>query len=124
MVQIFGNQAQIDNVLGTRTFSGGLLALSTNSGHFRTDRFAVLPEFGLKVGYQFTDHLRLTLGYDVLYWSSVVRPGGQIDRNLDTTLIPNFRTADVPTGQAHPMVLMRETDFWAQGLTVGLEFRY
>jgi hypothetical protein len=124
VVDIFGNQLQIDNVLGPSRFVGGLLALPTNIGHYTHNHFAVVPELGLKLGYQVTEHVRLTLGYDFLYWSSVVRPGDQIDRGLDTTRIPNFVSTDQPTGLRRPAPQFNTTDFWAQGLNVGLEIRY
>ena len=56
----------------------------------------------------------------------MIRPGGQIDRNLDVTQIPNFtiavRHADGTT--ASWAVLFKESDFWAQGMMLGIEFRY
>ena len=110
---------------GTATsFRGGLLALSTNIGHFTKHRFAVLPEGTVNVGYQVTDHLRAFVGYNFLYVSSVLRPGDQIDRVIDVTRIPNFATNLPPTGVPRPMVLSKDTDFWAQGINFGLEFRY
>jgi hypothetical protein len=124
VVGIDGSQVQTDNVLGTRSFQGGLLALPTNIGNFTRNRFTVVPEVGLNVGYQLTEHMRFVVGYSFLYWSSVVRPGGQIDRNLDATNIPNFITADLPTGQRRPAALLQATDFWAQGINFGLEIRY
>jgi hypothetical protein len=48
--------------------NGGLLAQPTNSGHFTRDRFAVVPEVGINVGYQVTEHLRAFVGYSFLYW--------------------------------------------------------
>src|SRR5262249_43914626 len=58
---------------------GGLLALPTNSGRFERSEFTVVPEVGLNVGLQVTNHLRAYVGYNFLYWSSVARPGDQID---------------------------------------------
>jgi hypothetical protein len=124
VVDINGSQLLIDNQLGPQRFQGGLLALPTNIGRQSRERFAVVPEIGLKAGYQVTKCLRLTLGYDFLWWSSVVRPGEQIDRGIDSTRIPNFITNDQPTGQRRPAPLFQATDFWAQGLSVGLEIRF
>jgi Putative beta barrel porin-7 (BBP7) len=59
-----------------QTSAGGLLALSSNSGHFDRNRVAVVPELGVKLGYQLTLHFRATVGYDFLYWNNVVRRGG------------------------------------------------
>ena len=110
---------------------GGLLAEPSNIGSFSRDRFAVVPEVGIRLGYDLHDCVRLTVGYNFLYWSSVMRPGDQIDRNLDVTNIPNFTARDAnnnpivnPVTPARPAVLLKDTDYWAQGLTFGIEFRY
>jgi hypothetical protein len=104
--------------------NGGLLAQPTNSGHFSRDHFAVVPEVGINVGYQVTEHLRAFVGYSFLYWSSVARPGDQIDRAVNPTQLPVSATAPVLTGPARPAPLFRDTDFWAQGISFGVEVRY
>jgi hypothetical protein len=125
IVDINGGQLIVTPTGTATSFTGGLLALPTNIGHFRRDRFGVLPEVGVNVGYQVTDHLRAFVGYNFLYLNSVVRPGDQIDRVIDITKIPNFAPpGTVPAPQARPAVLFRDTDFWAQGINFGLEFRY
>jgi hypothetical protein len=68
---------------GTTVGSGGLLALPSNIGHYSRDIFAVIPEIGLSIGYQFATHVRVSVGYDFLYWSEVARPGDQIDRSIN-----------------------------------------
>jgi hypothetical protein len=103
-----------------QTFNGGLLALSSNIGRYDRDVFTWVPELGLNIGYQCTEHLRLYVGYNVLYWSSVVRPGNQIDRTVNPNLLPPA----VGGGPARPQFAYNATDFWAQGVTFGLEFKY
>jgi hypothetical protein len=110
-------------------FVGGLLALPSNIGNFERDVFSVVPEVSVSVGYYLTDRLRAMLGYNFLYWSHVVRPGDQIDRALDIKQIPNFLggldPALIPNvSPPRPAVLFKSTDFWAQGITFGLEYRY
>jgi hypothetical protein len=128
-----GATEQDVTITGSQRFSpnsalnaaGGLLALPSNSGSFSKTRFTVVPEIDLNVGYQVTDHIRAFVGYNFLWWSSVLRPGDQIDRVLDITQIPNFATnGAAPTGAGRPAVPFKETSFWAQGLNVGIEFRY
>jgi hypothetical protein len=105
---------------------GGLFALNSNIGNYSRNRFAVVPEVGITLGWYFTENFQVTLGYNFLYWSSVARPGQQIDTNLDVNRIPNFfitpRPPDVPG--PHPAVLFKDTDFWAQGITVGVRFTF
>jgi hypothetical protein len=128
-IDINGNQVLTTSQGATTTFNGGLLALPSNIGHHTRDRFAVVPEVGIKLGYQLTDWCRATVGYNFLYMSNVVRPGDQIDRVIDVTQVPNFVPPGVtvppnPTGVPRPLVPFRESNFWAQGVTFGLEFRY
>jgi hypothetical protein len=106
------------------TFKGGLLALPSNIGHFTQSKFSFVPELTLSVGYQITPHLRGFLGYNFLYWTNVIRPGDQIDQQLNVQQIPNFPTTQPPSNINRPMVLFRQPDFWAQGLLVGLEFTW
>lgn len=122
--QITGYQ----NVLranGTRgLFPGGLLALpNRNIGTFTQDRFGVIPEVGLKVGYQVTPLVRAYVGYDFQFWNSVLRAGDQIDPRIDLSLVPN-RGGGALTPVPVPVVPMRTTTFWAQGINAGLEVRY
>ena len=124
-ITIEGSQRFVAPNGTAQNFVGGLLALNSNIGHFSRDKFSVVPEVGLNVGYQFNEHVKAYVGYSFLYWSNVARPGGQIDRVIDITRIPNFPVpGTVPTGQNRPAPLLNSTDFWAQGINVGLEFRY
>jgi Putative beta barrel porin-7 (BBP7) len=107
-----------------QSFQGGLYALSSNIGHHSQSRFAVVPEVGVKVGYNFTDNIRFFVGYDFLYWSSVARPGDQIDQSLNANIIPNSGAPFPATGQVRPVVPFRTTNYWAMGLNAGVEFRY
>jgi hypothetical protein len=75
-----------------------------NAGREETSYFAVVPQFGVKVGWHPVDHVRLTVGYDYLYWSRVRRAAEQ----YNLSAVPRHDTSD----------------FWAQGLGLGLELRY
>ena len=83
----------------------------------------VIPSLEVKLSYFFTPRWRLFVGYDFLYWSQVVRPGNQLDRNVNLTQSPVFGTG-VLSGPASPVPLFNRTDFWAQGINLGLEFRF
>jgi hypothetical protein len=109
----------------TQRSVGGLLAERSNIGRYHRERFSVVPEVGFNVGFLLTSHIRPFIGYDFLYWNNVVRPGTQIDRGLDITQIPNFNVPGVaPVGQNRPTAPQNSTDIWAQGLRLGLEFRF
>lgn len=102
------------------TFSPLLGTLS----HSRT-RYAFVPEFNLNVGIQLTTRCRATLGYNLMYLTSVVRPGNQIifgDSNTALTISGTSQPGGVAISQ--PTFRYQDTDFYAQGLVGGLEFRY
>jgi hypothetical protein len=123
VVQISGATTIADST-GVHTSSGGLLAQGTNIGNYSRDRFALVPELGLNVGYQLTDCVRLFVGYNLLYVSNVARPGEQIDRAVNPTQIPRFGGTGSLVGPAVPAFTFHGTDFYAQGLNLGLEFRW
>ena len=60
---------------------------------------SVLPEVGLRLSYKLAENLDFNIGYTFVYWSNVIRP----DNGTENSYL--------------------ETDFWAQGLTTGLEYR-
>jgi hypothetical protein len=88
---------------------GGLVVSAAHSGHWDRDVFAVVPEFGINGAFELMSNLRITAGYAFLYLSDAARPAEQADA---------LRRA----GQA--AFPAKTSDFWAQGLTVGLEFRF
>jgi len=102
------------------TVAAGLLALPSNMGTYEKNHFSVMPELGINLHYDVTCRLRATVGYSFVYWSQVARPGDQIDRSLNLTQIP----PGVLAGPALPQFSMDTTDFWAQGVNFGLEYRY
>ena len=106
----------------TTTANGGLLAQRTNSGTFVRNQFGVIPELGATLGYQLTQRLRMTAGYSFIYWSSVVRPGDQID----TTVNPNLLPPENPTQTAflNPRFAFQDSDYWVQGLSLGGDYRW
>jgi len=108
----------------TVVIPAGFLASGSNSGQFSRDAFAVVPEVGVNLGYQVTNNFRAFVGYTFLYCSSVVRPGDQVDVGLSGTQIPTDSRFNPQGGPQRPAVLLQDTDFWAQGINFGLEFRY
>lgn len=104
----------------------GALALEPNSGDFSENKFALLPACTLKVGYNWTQRLSTYIGYDGMYLSRAVRPGNQINPNINPTLLPAsvFYNPQFPFGAAQPSLIFDNNDFWLQGFTVGMSFRY
>jgi hypothetical protein len=136
-----GNSHQVLNVRGTSTtntglnylsqipvttVAGGIYAQPTNIGQYERDRFAVLPEVSLQLGLQLTSHVRTFAGYTFMYMSSVARPGNQVDGTINSTQLVSF--TGVPTGplngEPRPAPIFHSTDYWTQGINVGIEFMW
>jgi len=98
----------------------GLLAQATNIGSFENDEFAVIPELGVTIGYDVTCNLTATFGYTFIYWSNVARAGDQIDLDLNLSQLAPGGLVGAP----RPAFPWATTDMWAQGLSLGMEYRF
>ena len=109
---------------GTRTtISGGSLAQPSNIGRTTNTDFSVVPEVTLTAGYQVTPHLRLLVGYTFIDWNRILRAGNQIDRQVNIAQVPT--SPQFAPGAAGPPIFPgTRTDFWAQGINVGLELKF
>jgi hypothetical protein len=115
------NGSTVTNIGGvTTTGPGGLLALPTNMGNFSDQRFSVVPELNARIGYQFSPQLRAVVGYNFIYWTGVVRPGGVIDTTVNPTQLPPGPLV----GTARPAPRADTSDFWAHGVSVGLAYNF
>ena len=110
----------IDEGAGPQTFTGGLLAQRTNIGNYSRDRFALVPELGVTIGYQLTPRWQANFGYSLIYWDRVVRAGEQIDRSVNPNLLPP--EVDPFSGPLRPEFSFEENSFWAQGMSFGLTY--
>lgn len=120
-------KASLGNMRETVTITGGnsnpnaapgllgLLVQNTNAGVFRQDTFAVVPEVNFNLGYRATEHLELSMGYSMIYWSHAVQPGDQIDYVVDVT--PG-------AGTTRPEFTLNTTDYWVMGMNFGLQWSY
>jgi hypothetical protein len=106
------------------TVPTGFLAGPNNSGRFTEDTFGVVPQVDLKVGYQFNSHLSAYVGYMFLYWSDVVRPGSQIDPNVNPNKVPTFVDLGQPGGTQNPLPQFSHSEYWIQGVSFGVEVKF
>lgn len=109
-----------------QTAGGGIQAVASNSGRFTRQRFSVLGDFGVALELPVFEWLSLSVGYDLIAWSNVVRPGSQLSRYVDTRQVPtdvNF-TAAAAAAATTPPPTFNESTFYAQGLTISLSFQY
>src|SRR5262249_13580909 len=111
---------------GFGKFPAGRTAPPSNIDTGTRDRFSVLPSLQLRLGYVFTQRSPLVFGYDILDWNQVVRLRNLVNHVVNLTqnavLDPNGR--GVLVGPAQPAPLFQRSDFWAQGISLGLECRY
>jgi hypothetical protein len=104
----------------TGTFPGGVFTQRSNIGGQTQNQFAVIPEGQIKISYPIRSNVLAFVGYDFLYWNHVVRPGDQIDRNVN----PTQTLGGALTGPAAPLPQFNRSDFWAQGITFGVRIQY
>jgi len=124
-VEISGASFQTgDETVPHGVFPGGIFTQPSNIGRQSDWDFSTVSEVGLQAGCQVCGCLRVFVGYDVLYWTGVARPGDQMDRILNPSQSPIFFGTGTLSGPAHPAPTQNRTDFCAQGFSAGLEFRY
>ncbi len=119
---------------GGVTVPGGLLAVAGtpvpgipmpggNIGRDVTNRFVVMPELGADLGVQLSCHVRVSLGYHLLYINDTVRPGSQIDSVINPRLVPlsgQFNPAST-SGGSSPRLTGQRDEFYAHGVLFRLE---
>lgn len=117
---ITGQTTATDTAGDMTTTSGGLLTQPSNIGDYRWDDFATVSEVGLTVRRDLPCGVTASLGYSFVYWSKVARAGDQIDTSINPAQIPSSQIDD----EAPPTFPSESTDFWAQGLRLGLEYHF
>jgi hypothetical protein len=112
------------STLGTATATapGGLFALPSNIGHFKRAKACIIPDLNIKLGYQITPAWRVTMAYNLLYWQDMVRAGDQVDLLINSTQLPGPIGTATPANR--PNFEFRRIDFWAQGISLGLEYQF
>ncbi|QDS89397.1 hypothetical protein EC9_35960 [Rosistilla ulvae] len=98
----------------------GLLVLDTNRGVYEGNEFTMIPQLGIDVGYQLTRGWSAHLGYDFIYWSRVIRPGDQVDTNLNLSQLAAGGIDGVPA----PAMPWKISDLRIHALDFGLQFAY
>ena len=109
---------------GNQTANGGILALPSNSGTHSRTVVGIIPELGVNLGVDVCQHVRLNLGYSLLLWNAVVRPGNQIDRNVNPNQVPGSPTFGAAPGAFAPSYRFNNDFLWTQTFNMGVEFRY
>jgi hypothetical protein len=123
----FGNvrqEALLSGATSNSTQNSGLLVQEeTNAGLHRRDDFSYMHDTGAKVFYYPTESVKVSLGYSLMFFSDVLRPGNQIDTAVDSRLFPT-PPPPAPAGAVRPAFEFDPTHFYLHGLNLGLECRF
>jgi Putative beta barrel porin-7 (BBP7) len=122
---INGLTTLLDSNGGVNSVRGGLLATPSNIGNYSHNRYSIIPQGTIKLGYDFTSWAHISVGYDFLYWQKVLRPGDLVNRTVDTRQVPSDVSGVQNSGATQPSITsLVEKSFWAQGASIGLTFTY
>ena len=102
------------------TRDSGLLVLPSNAGAFNEEEFTVIPHLGIDLGFHITPRWSAHLGYELIYWGRVARPGAHIDTNLNLSQI----AIGGLNGVSAPVFDWMFTDLTIHAVDFGLDYRF
>jgi Putative beta barrel porin-7 (BBP7) len=103
---------------------GGALVTADNMGRFTRNRITFGSELEATGSVAITSCCRLSVGYDLMYWSNVVRPGDQITNVVNLSQVPLSPFYGAPPGPVHATIPFNGNSFLLQGLHLGLELDF
>ena len=115
---------QTQTALGSRTdtlngnAAAGMLVGLGESGTFENDEFSFIPEWNLKLGYRFRNHVDFTVGYTFMYFDNVALVGDYINTNIDQG---QFQAPFVDNNR---LFAFQDTGMWVQGIDLGVTVTY
>ena len=98
---------------GVTTPGRGLFVQDSNRGEYINNDTKFIPEATVSLGYQVLDHVSISIGYHAMWIDSVALAGDQIDRTVSLLQLT-----------PRPQFQLRETEFWVQGITFGLNWDF
>jgi hypothetical protein len=113
-VRIAGSQTITPLAGVPATFQGGLLAQPSNIGEYENSQTVVVPELKANLTYHMSSNWSVGIGYNLIWLSSAVTAGPQIDRVVDQSQIIN-----------RPLFTGFNTDdYWVMGINMSLKAEY
>ena len=107
------------------TQPGGLFTVAQDLGRHHKDRFAILPEGGVTLGYQVLSWLKVSAGYTYMWTNTVIRPTNTISPFLNPNLVPVSPLYNGAAPSAFvPRNVVNESDFHLHGFTAGVEISF
>ncbi len=108
VIQIDG-QSAVNGTVSSNP-AGGIFTRGSNIGRHARNEFTAITEVGLNLGYRFAPCTTLNVGYTFMYFNDVLSPANNIDTGVGTG----------SSGITHPLVPFRHSDFWVQGINLGI----
>src|SRR5438132_12432884 len=108
-VILINGESRVNGTVITNPVPGGVFTRSSNIGRHARNEFTAITEIGFNLGYRFAPCTQLNIGYTFMYWNDILSAAKNIDTSVstDTTL-------------TRPVVPFRHSDFWVQGLNLGI----
>jgi hypothetical protein len=95
------------------TTQGGLLAQPSNIGEYENSETIFVPELTANLTYHMSSNWSVGIGYNIMWMSSTVTAGPQIDRQVDLSQIV-----------ARPQFNFNTDDYWLMGINMSLKAEY
>jgi putative beta barrel porin BBP7 len=83
---------------------------------------SIVPELGIRLGYDITPHIRTSIGYTLLWWNGIGSATQAVNLNVNPNLLPPVIPPVV--GPVSPAVLFGKSTLVGQGFDFGLELRF
>lgn len=93
----------------------GFFARASNIGEYENSQTVFVPELTVNLHYHMSSNWSVGIGYNLMWMSSVVTAGEQIDRVVDT----NF-----PQNVQRPAFNFNTDDYWLTGINFSLRAEY
>src|SRR5262249_51392385 len=132
-----GSTHEVGNILGTTTSVGtafgiptgvtaaGNFAEPSNNGSITRDRFSVVPEAQIRVGFDVTQDVNVFVGNHAPVATDVPPPGNATERNTNPTDLPLFGgPGGAANGPPSPLPQLKGSDFWAHGISFGIQLQF
>jgi hypothetical protein len=113
-------QTQASGFGVTQSTVGGVRALPSNFGRAVNTEFSWMSELGTDLGVNVTKHVSFHVGYNMLYWTRVLRPGSAIDPVINPAQVPIDPTYNPSALGPRPLPAFHTSDVLAHGLVVGI----
>ncbi len=105
-----------------QTMTGGFLTAGSQLGTTERDKFALLPQADVRLGYCMTPNLRFHVGYSFLFLQNVIRPGSLISTQVDSDDFLVDATPD-PNDPGLDKDAIEE-GVWLQGVNFGFTYGF